>query len=236
LSGCKRGYAVFTALLLVVLSALSATESSSETCLSDTVFYTYASTRCPYCRRLHEFFENSEFRGNYIFCYADVRRECIENYYRFTREARGLPSTGSVGEVIDTTRLPVPFTIVIKNGTYVVGVVLGLVESRDFWLQLACSSPTREIPLYYGTKQEGALLVNDTVHYNLASLVLSFKTPVEERPAVPGELVVGIVAISIPLVAIGGYYLYTRVFSRVLPRVLSGKSGSSKTTKRGRRK
>jgi hypothetical protein len=226
---------VFTALLLVVLSAPSATESSSETCLSDTVFYTYASTRCPYCRRLHEFFENTEFRDNYIFCYADVQRECLENYYRFTREAKELPSTGSVDKVIDPI-LPVPFTIVIKNGTYIVGVVLGLVESRDFWLKLACSSPTREIPLYDGTKQAGALLVNDTVQYNLASLVLSFKPPVEERPAVPGELVVGIVAISIPLIAIGGYYLYTRVLSRAPPRVLSGKSGSSKTTKRGRRK
>jgi len=209
---------IFALMLTLVLTGLNyaVSESSSEACLSDVVFYTYASTGCPHCARLHSFFDSTEFKDKCIFCYGEKHSECLFNYYSFSQEALKLPSSGNVNSVIDPYSLPVPFTIVIKNKTYILGIVVGEALDRDFWVNLACREPSDEIPLYAGTRQVGSLRANVTEQSNLAQLVLSF-TPPEysiNQPGIPGELVVGVIAIGVPVAVIGVYYLYTHILSK----------------------
>jgi hypothetical protein len=203
-------------MLTLVLTGLNyaVSENSSEACFSDVVLYTYASTGCPHCAKLRSFFDSTDFRDKCIFCYGERHLECIYNYYNFTQEALKLQSSGDVNSVIDPYRLPVPFTIVIKNKTYILGIVVGEVLDRGFWVNLACREPGGEIPLYAGTSQVGSLKANFTEQLSLAQLVLSFMPPdySTNQPWLPGELIVGIVAVGVPVAVIGVYYLYTHLF------------------------
>jgi len=93
----------------------------------------------------------------------------------------------------------VPVTVVVKNQTHIVSIVVGAVTDKNFWLNLACRELDGKIYFYQGTDLVAVIGEESTQENNI-----------------PGELVAGIVAICIPIAAVGGYYLYKyrHVFSR----------------------
>ena len=203
--------------LLITLTTSSTVVSENlikekAACLEDTVFYTYGLTTCPHCRKLHDFYDNSEFKDSYVFCYIDEHSECSSNYRALVHRIYNLTSSSE----IQSHLAYVPFTVILKNNTYILGIVVGSVLDRDFWFNLACKEPSSEIPVYSGRSEIGVLVANTTIQEELAQLILSFIPPKDtvKETGAPGEILVGIIAIGIPVAAVGGYYLYTSIISK----------------------
>jgi len=202
-------------LLVVFLTVLSllplvVSENSNNTCLSSNniVFYAYGETTCPHCKKLHDFFDTT-FKHNYVFCYIDKYSECYNNLGKFILDIVKLPGAQSVQSVLGY----IPQTYILKNNTYLLGIVIGAVTDENFWLNLTCREPTSEIPVYEGTTQVGIIEANTTLQSELVQKILSYIPPVETQ-GIPSELVLGVIVIAILAVSIGGYLTYTRISSK----------------------
>ena len=172
-----------------VVVTMGESSAASEACLNDTLFYAYGLSTCPHCRSLHDFFD-SEFKENYVFCYLDKNATCSENFNSLVSKISKMPGYDRVSRLLAY----VPLTVVSRNNTEIVAIVVGAVTDRAFWLNLACREPDEKILFYSGTDLVAVL---------------------GEQPdtgGMPSELVIGITALSLPVVIIGGYYLYTHLF------------------------
>ncbi len=178
----------------ITLNVIVSENTSEEglECLVDTVFYAYGLSTCPYCRLLHEFF-NKTFPHNYNFCYINLDYTCEEKHGQLVEKILKMPGSTSVHHFLGY----VPLTVVVKNETHIVSIVVGAVIDENFWINLACKKPNGKVYFYQGTE-----------------LVAVLGEETSERGGIPSEILTGIIAISIPAVAVGGYYLYTYVLSK----------------------
>lgn len=204
------GVLLVVLLIVLSLSQLVVSENPSNMCLSgnNIVFYAYGETTCPHCKRLHDFFD-ATFKHNYVFCYIDKYSECYSNLGKFILDIVKLPGAQSVQSVLGY----IPQTYILKNNTYLLGIVIGAVADESFWLNLACREPSSEIPVYEGTSQVGVVEANTTLQSELVQKILAYIPPVETQ-GIPSELVLGVIVIAILVVSIGGYLTYTRISSK----------------------
>lgn len=172
-----------------VVVTMGESSAVSEACLNDTLFYAYGVSTCPHCKRLHGFFD-LEFKENYVFCYFDENATCSENFKSLVSKISKMPGYDRVSRLLAY----VPLTVVTKNNTETVAIVVGEVTDRVFWLNLACREPDGKILFYSGTKLVAVLGEQQNIG------------------GMPSELVIGITALSLLVIVIGGYYLYTHLF------------------------
>lgn len=172
-------------LVLLVLAALAwvLPAVGEESCAKGTLFYVYGLTTCPYCKRQIEFFKSIHPEGSVI-CYVDASAACNEgfelmtyymlNHTTYTVNISSLQIYQLLGSV--------PRTLVVKNNTYVLGVVVGLVDNWDFWSNISCSQPSSKIPLYVGSTIIGYV---DAGSVNHSELIKHWLTPVEGAKVSP---------------------------------------------------
>jgi len=222
-------------LLLVVFSIaigllqIVVSENPSNTCLSNNnvIFYAYGESTCPHCRNLHDFFDTT-FKHNYIFCYIDKYSECYRNLGKSILDIAKLPGAQSIQSVLGY----VPQTYILKNNTYLLGIVIGEVKDEAFWLNLACREPSSEIPVYHGMSQVGVIEANTTLQGEIVQEILSYIPPAETT-GIPSELVLGIIVIAVLTVSIGGYLAYTHISSKKTSKYVKRSGGrESKSNKK----
>ena len=144
-----RRLPVILATLLLISSVLWLIHAGAGSA-PNVFFYEYGAHTCPHCEPLHRFLE-AHFPGHHYFCDMASTPECTV-YFRAWLEVMHLPPY-------------IPQTIVIKDGKYVVAIVIGEVRDASFWLKLASLKPSRRIPVFSGTRRAGTLILpNMTVH------------------------------------------------------------------------
>lgn len=180
---------LLTSLLVPLLHVGVAQSGENEECLRGTLLYMYGESTCPFCNRLHQFFQQNFPESSYYFCVIDKYRECYEKFVDFASEM--------------TKFSGVPQTIVVK-GSSIVAIVIGADTNKSFWLQLACSQPSTEIPVYSGEQVVFTIRVNTTDHSKLISKYLVY--PGKEDLA----SLTTIIVVVIVVVAVAGYLVYTR--------------------------
>lgn len=123
---------------LVVLAAVLVAPAASA---GDGVFlYLYGATWCPYCRNLDQFLSNT-YSGSYYFCKIDVSKECqsgLDAIRSFLVKSKGL-SSDLLGYI--------PQTYVIKDGRYLIAIVVGGVTDPQFWKNITARPPQERVLL-----------------------------------------------------------------------------------------
>ena len=196
----ERGAVLRTALLLaLLLLAIRTVVVVAQSAPSDVLFYVYGMSTCPHCRVLHDFLREN-YPNNFFFCDVYTSTECRDYFAKYL-EATGLPGY-------------VPQTIVVKNMSYVLAIVIGEVTNTAFFDSLTKLEPSLEVPLYEGTALVGYLrLVNMSVHRLLIQLLYIPPSPGGQQstqgnqvpsnatkvPRPKGEGPVSLVAYLVPL-------------------------------------
>ncbi|MEM1623304.1 MAG: thioredoxin family protein [Sulfolobales archaeon] len=120
--------------LLVASVALSAVTTSG-----DVYLYLYGATWCPHCRSLDLFLAQT-YPGRYYFCKIDLYEVCrnVLDSIRSFFASKGV-SSEYLGYI--------PQTYVIKDGRYLIAVVVGAVTDIKFWQNITARSPQEKVVL-----------------------------------------------------------------------------------------
>lgn len=147
-----------TVLVFVVLALTQVFtgEISGERCTTGVVLYIYGMTTCPYCERLHEFL-GANYPNLTTFCAIDRVQSCDSAFSKQTEVLlrRFNASISLSTYILHRLFTSVPRTLIVKDRTHILAVVVGLVENTDFWNNLTCLEPSSKIPLFYGTTEIG---------------------------------------------------------------------------------
>lgn len=119
-------------LLIVVMLPITASGSGVH-------LYLYGATWCPACRALNEFLSR-EYPGSYYFCKIDVSEACLSDLNRI---AGVLSSKGVPLKYLES----IPQTYVVRDGRYLVAVVIGAVTDSQFWKNIIAREPQERVAL-----------------------------------------------------------------------------------------
>ncbi|MCS7099351.1 MAG: thioredoxin family protein [Sulfolobales archaeon] len=101
--------------------------------------YLYGATWCPACRTLDRFLSQS-YAGIYYFCKIDVLDVCRTNFDSIR--------TLLVGKGILREHLAsIPQTYVVRDGKYLLAIVVGAVTDSQFWKNLTSRTPRESVLL-----------------------------------------------------------------------------------------
>lgn len=158
LKSAPYGLTWFVALLTLVIALVQPAlgEQVDRGCIAGSLFYIYGMTTCPYCERLHEFLDNS-YSGLAAFCAINEVQSCDAAFNKQTELLLQRFNSTIPLSPYDLYRVfgAVPRTLVVKNKTYILAVVIGLVENADFWNNITCYEPSSKVPVFYGDRVVG---------------------------------------------------------------------------------
>lgn len=121
------------------LAVLAAVLTASAVSASGSVFlYLYGATWCPHCRNLDQFLSQT-YAGNYYFCKIDVSKDCqssLDAIRNFLVKSKGL-SPDLLGYI--------PQTYVVRDGRYLIAVVVGGVTDLRFWKNITTRGPQERV-------------------------------------------------------------------------------------------
>lgn len=122
--------------MLLALTALS----SFAVTTAGVYLYLYGATWCPYCRSLDNFF-NQAYPGRYYFCKIDLYEDCKTNLKALNEylvRSKGIPS-----EILGG----IPQTLVIRDGRYLLAIVIGGITDSKFWDEITSMTPQERVLL-----------------------------------------------------------------------------------------
>ncbi len=130
-----------TAILWLTLALLATPVSSWITLGSSAYLYLYGATWCPYCRALDEFFSKT-YVDSYYYCKIDVSEECRRAFDSLMKiiSARVPPE---YREYLGS----IPQTYVVRDGRYLIAIVIGAVTDARFWRNVSSIEPRERVLL-----------------------------------------------------------------------------------------
>ncbi|MEM0004309.1 MAG: hypothetical protein QXE10_04035 [Desulfurococcaceae archaeon] len=196
---------------VVFLTALTTVvRGEDNSCLNGVLFYIFGESTCPYCKLQHDFFQQNYPASVHYFCIIDKYGDCYNKFIQFVRDE--LISKANM----DTSKIGVPLTIVVKNyggNKSIVAVVIGAITDKNFWLQLACSQPGENIPVYLMTQQAYFIPVNQTTNGELVNEYIVFPYPPSTNnsggSSTDAVFLTTLVIVGILVLSITGYMLYS---------------------------
>jgi hypothetical protein len=140
----------------------------------------------------------------------DKYGDCYNKFLQFVRDE--LISKAKV----DTRSIGVPLTIVVKDfgeNKSIVAVVIGAITDKNFWLQVACSQPGENIPVYLMTQQAYFIPVNSTNISELVNEYIVFPYPLSTNnsgsSSTDAVFLTTLIIVGILVLSITGYMLYS---------------------------
>lgn len=137
---CKVAVILTLALTVTAILALSEVFAGSSVYL-----YLYGRTGCPACRALDEFLRQA-YPGRYYFCKTDLSKVCENNHDQIVST---LVSKGVSSEHL----MYIPQTYVVRNGRYLVAVVIGAIRDPQFWENITVREPQERVLVVALVKQ-----------------------------------------------------------------------------------
>ncbi|MEM2007518.1 MAG: thioredoxin family protein [Sulfolobales archaeon] len=165
---------------------------------SSVYLYLYGATWCPHCRSLDQFLTQA-YPSSYYFCKIDLYENCKSNLdsIRSFFASKGV-SSEYLGYI--------PQTYVIKDGKYLIAVVVGAVTDVQFWQNITARSPQEKVVLIVPPKvyeiqvsfQEQQELVALVTKYTVTTTTLpSSQQIVEPQLIIPiAFIVTGVLVIA----------------------------------------
>ncbi len=108
---------------------------------SSTFLYLYGATWCPHCRDLDAFL-SKRYTDSYLFCKIDLSEECRRAF----DSLRGVLGTRVPPEYREYLG-SIPQTYVVRDGKYIVAIVVGAVTDERFWRNVTAMEPRERVLL-----------------------------------------------------------------------------------------
>ena len=152
-----RRETIILLIMLLLTPSFLLSVASPQTKNIGILYYMYGMHTCPHCRDMYHFL-STNFPNNYYFCDIASSAKCGEYFKKYLKE----------------TELPgyIPQIIVVKNTSYVLAIVIGEIENKTFFDELAKLQPSTRVPIYETNKLIRYLqLKNMTEHQRLLALL-----------------------------------------------------------------
>ncbi|MCX8185017.1 MAG: thioredoxin family protein [Sulfolobales archaeon] len=172
---------------LVVTAVLPISISGSSIYL-----YLYGATWCPHCRTLDQFLSQT-YSGSYHFCKVDVLESCRTSFnsVRSLLISKGVSQKHLEG---------IPQTYVVRDGRYLLAIVVGAVTDTQFWRNLTSRGPQERVLLVVPPNAY-EIPISFSEQYEIVSKYIAAATPKET--ATPTEIFSSYTLVPIVLIAAG---------------------------------
>lgn len=202
-----RSVVLGLALILVLLAPMvHVVVESGQACMGGLRLYLYGSINCPYCKRQLELFKQQYLDVTYL-CFFEEARECypkLLEVYKELVDKAGFPSEN----------VYFPLTLVVRvneTGRYVLGIVIGFVDSVEFWNTLSCSEPAENVPVYVGGEARFKLPLRYNEHSSFVeNYGVGYKVASETQQPALDPVLAGLIVIVIVVIGLLAYSILSK--------------------------